>query len=213
MSRVNLFLGTTLLLLTGCLGEVSVNRSLRMRDGEQSRHGLTSVNGNIRVGEECRIGGPCQSVNGHITIGHSTEVADVHTVNGAVDLGREVLVDGDLGTVNGSIECAEGTWVRRDIETVNGSIRLLRTEVGDDVTTHNGDIHLLDGTEVHGDVRVRRVTGRTDRSRPLRIVVGEGSVVHGDVINRQDRFPVEVHLARGARVEGEILGAEVIRPQ
>jgi len=213
MSHRSLFLGTALLLLTGCLGEVSVNRSLRVRDGEHLHHGLTTVNGSIRVGEACRIGGPCRSVNGHIDIGRSSEVADVHTVNGAIDIGREVEVNGDLGAVNGSVECAEGTRVRRDIETVNGHIRLVRTEVADDVTTRNGDIHLLEGTEVHGDVRVRRISGRNERSKPLRIVIGEDSVVRGDIVNEQDRFKVEVHIAPGGRVEGEIRGAEVIRPQ
>lgn len=211
MSRILPALAAALLLLTaGC--NLAVNRSLRMADGEQRSEGLNTVNGSITIGRDCRLGGPARTVNGRIRVGEGSEVETLQAVNGRIELGARVSVEGDVEAVNGSVTIAAGSRVDGDVSSVNGHIVLEDVDVHHDVATHNGDIDLEGGTVVGGDVVVKKSGGRSDRTRVLAITLSGRSVVRGDIVVEERDIEVEVRIEEGSEVRGRVVGATVIRP-
>jgi len=219
---LNLLVGLSLV-LAGC----GVNKSIHVADGEVLESGRSTVNGNVSIGAGCEVRGACRTVNGRVTVGAGSRVGGLQTVNGSIKLADEVSVDGDLGTVNGSITLAEnvtvdgsvdtvngsfaiepGGSISSDVATVNGSIRVTSSRVGGSLFTTNGDISLLDHSQVAGDVIVKGKTRHDRKHREIRI--SGGSVVEGDIIVRYAKRKVTVILSDGGQVKGEIRNAEVI---
>ena len=87
----------TIWALAAC--DVSVNRSIRVADGESVEGDRITVNGRIRIGSGAEVRGDCQTVNGRITVGDDSRVGSLSTVNGRIMLGQNVTVEGDLATV------------------------------------------------------------------------------------------------------------------
>jgi len=167
----------------------------------------SSINKSIRV-ESGASAGDVDSVNGAIRIGSGAAVRSVDSVNGAISLDRDVTVEKDVEAVNGAIELAAGGQVGGSVSTVNGGIRVSDSRVAADVTTVNGTLRLLDGTAVEGDVRVRKPWGwGGGRDKPVRVEIGEGVRVSGDLIFER---PVELRMHDSASVGG-IVGDEVTR--
>ncbi len=183
----------------------SVNGSVRI--GADALVGdLDTVNGTIRVGSRSRAG-RIESVNGGIHIASGAEVAGIQAVNGSIELEHDALVKGDVDSVNGEIHGAAGSRIGGSIKTVNGGIDLDRMTVEGDLTTYQGRIKLT-GTEVHGDVHVRKSRGGWSwfgRDKATSVVIGPGTVVHGDL-----HFEKRVHLdiAESAQI-GAIHGDDV----
>jgi hypothetical protein len=183
-----------------------VNRSYNIEDGTTRSSGIRTVNGSVRVGSDCKIGGECRTVNGRVELGDRSSSGSLHTVNGRVEVGARCEVDGDVTTVNGSVTCGPETQVEADVTTVNGTIRLSGTRVGRNVELVNGDVLLEDGAVVAGDIVISGSGNESD----VEIRIGPGSVVEGDVRARASR-EVRVILVGDGEVRGEIRGAEVIR--
>jgi predicted acyltransferase (DUF342 family) len=64
---------------------------------------------------------------------------------------------------------------------------------------------------VYGDIIIKRSTNFTRRLRRLNIRIADGSVVKGDIINRDRDLDVKVYLETGGSVIGRIEHAEVIK--
>lgn len=203
-------LAVLLLVSLGHSIDITVNRSIRVEDGERKSGSLTTVNGSIYVGKEARVTGTCRSVNGKIRIGESSRVKRLQTVNGGVEVAEDAYVGSDIESVNGPISCGRGVYVRGSVESVNGPIELERTTVHKDITTYNGTITLEDRSVVERDIIIKENKGSTNRRKPLDIYLRDRSVVEGDIIVKQDDFEVIVHL-EGGRVEGKIIGATIER--
>lgn len=193
-----------------CHCDASVNRSIRLRDGEHSG-GQTSVNGSIYVGARCRVDGDCRTVNGSIQVGDDSQVGGLDTVNGRITLAARVEVDGSASTVNGSIHSGSGSKIHGRLTTVNGRIELKQSEVDEDLSTVNGDILLLDRSRVHGDIVIKGRRGHFSGHRHLEIRIENGSVVEGNIDVRDPENKVEVYISKDADVKGEIRNAKVIR--
>lgn len=167
---------------------------------------FSTVNKSIHVDDNSIIGN-VDSVNGSIRIGAGSVVKSVETVNGSIHLGDGVKVENGIEAVNGSVILAPGCEVGGKVETVNGSIRLENTRVSADIETVNGGIRLLSGTEVVGNVVVRKPGGWnfSGHSKPVKVEIGENVQVHGDLVFEH---AVELMLHDSAKV-GEIIGDEV----
>ena len=167
---------------------------------------VSTVNKSIRIDDNSTAGN-VDSVNGSVRIGDSSVVKSVDTVNGSIKLGNDVRVERGVDSVNGAVTLKPGCRVDGNVDTVNGSIRLQDTVVGGDITTVNGAIRLLEGTEVSGNVVVRKPNGwsHNNRRKPVKVEIGENVLVQGDLVFEH---PVELHLHDSARV-GEIIGEEV----
>ncbi len=189
----------------GC--NVSVNKSIRIDDGETRNSGFSTVNGNITIGNNCNIRGDCNTVNGRIEVGDNTELEGLHTVNGSIELGENTTVE-EVGTVNGGITCDKGTVISGDIGTINGGIRLTKTIVKHDIETHNGDITLKGESRVLGNIYIEEIKG--NNNKVLVIKITEDSVVEGDITVEDRDRKVEVILLDGGKVSGNIEGAKVI---
>lgn len=181
-----------------------INRGITV-DSEEMVGDLSSVNGGIRVAEGASAE-KVSTVNGSIDIDDGAEVYSASTVNGGISIGAAVTVKNSLDTVNGGISTRAGTTVEDSIETVNGRVRLRDTEVGGDIETSNGDIEVLDGSRVEGDILVKGRRHWWDRffdfsNRPPEIEIDTNSSVLGDIHLYRE---VELKIADGA-VVGEII--------
>lgn len=166
----------------------------------------STVNKSIRI-DDNSTAGDINSVNGSIRIGANSFVKSVESVNGSIGLGNDVTVDRGVEAVNGAITLHPGCEVGGDVETVNGGIRLQNTRVSGDVETVNGQTRILEGSEVSGNVVVRKPNGWSinKRRQPVRVEIGKDVLVHGDLIFEQ---AVELKIHDTAKV-GEIIGDEV----
>ncbi len=191
------------LTVAGC----GVNKSYRIDDGTTRSEGILTVNGSIKIGSDCRIGGNCTTVNGRIEVGDRTQVEELKTVNGRITVGEDCLIDGDLGTVNGRARCGSGSRITGDVGTVNGDITLDGARVEHDVTTVNGDVELSAGAFVGGDIVS---AGGSKSASTVEIRIADGSIVAGDVRVKGKR-KVRVVFCGGGEVQGKIQGAEVVR--
>ncbi len=167
---------------------------------------VSTVNKSIRISDNS-ISGDVDSVNGSIRIGANAVVESVESVNGSINLEDGVRVGRSIEAVNGSVTLEPGCEVGGSVQTVNGGIRLHNTVVSGDVDTVNGGIRLLEGTEVVGNVMVRKPGGWnfSKRNKLIRVEIGENVRVHGNLIFEQ---AVELRLHDSASV-GEIIGDEV----
>jgi predicted acyltransferase (DUF342 family) len=195
--------------ILGC--RASINGGLSVEDGQKVNHDLLSINGSIWVGTECRIRGWCRSINGSIEIGDSSQITGLQSINGQLNLGRNVWIKSGLMSINGSIQCEPGCRIGNDIRTVNGSIQIDSTEVKGDISTHNGDIRLAGGSVVRGNVIIRHSKNENHRDRrPIQIDIDGRSLVEGNVEVRDPDVDVEVRLSNGGRLAGKAVGAKVI---
>ena len=174
--------------------------------GDSSKY--RTVNSSIKIGANNKAG-DLGSVNGSITVGDGSLVGSIGSVNGSIKVGNDVTVDGDIEAVNGAITLRSGCDVGGYIETVNGGVRVENTKVAGNIETVNGGLNILDGSEVTGNVVVRKPGGwswgTNSRRKPVRVEIGENVVVHGDLVFEH---AVELRLHDSAKV-GEIIGDEV----
>ena len=215
-------------LLLALPAHASVNKSITIDAGATSA-GASTVNGKVTVGAGATVTGEVSSVNGSIRIEEGATVADAETVNGglrvadkvrsrnlstvngAIDVARDVSVDGGVSAVNGRITVGGGSKVANDLGNVNGEIELDGSEVGGDVSTVNGDIELAGGAVVMGDLIVEKPSGWNSSKRTPRIVIGPGSRVEGVI--RLER-EVKLYISDSAEVggvEGEMTLDDAVR--
>ena len=122
-----------------------VNRSISIAAG-LAVGDVSTVNGGIRL-SEAAIAGEVHTVSGSIELGARSRVDSAATVNGGIGIGEEVIASGAVSTVNGDIAVDAGSEIER-----NGEILLENPRIGGDLETANGDITLLQGATVEGDI-------------------------------------------------------------
>jgi DUF4097 and DUF4098 domain-containing protein YvlB len=208
----------TLLMVVPAFG-ASLNKSIKIEAGGESS-GATSVNGSITIGADAVVTGDVKTVNGSIRVGSGASIQNastvnggvkiaanvqaenLSTVNGAVKVGESATVDGEIEAVNGSVSVKKGSKIARSISNVNGQIELSGAEVGGDVSTVTGDVDIVDGTVVKGDLIVEKPGNwgwGNSKNRKPRIVIGPGSTVEG-VIDLEHE--VELYVSATAKVGG-----------
>lgn len=208
-----------LLALAGCNG---VNQRLVIEDGEVVDRDLSNINGSIRVGAECEVTGEVSNINGSIQIGSDSRIGesisninghvalhagvevggDVSSTNGHVEIGEGAVVQGTVNTTNGRIELAQNARVDGGVSTTNGRIRLTRAEVGS-ITSHNGDVELLEGSTVQGELNMKKSGGMNLGDDP-EVIIGRDVTVAGPLVFERE---VTLRIHESAEV-GEINGAE-----
>jgi DUF4097 and DUF4098 domain-containing protein YvlB len=197
----------------------AVNKSVKIEAGSDSS-GATSVNGSITIGADAVVTGDVQTVNGSIKVASGARIEDAETVNGsvkiasnveseslstvngAVTVGEASTVDGDIETVNGGVSVDTGAKVAKSVSNVNGKIELSGAEVGGDVGTVTGNVDVIDGTVVKGDLIVDKPSNwgwGNKKNRKPRIVIGPGSTIEG-VIKLEHE--VELYVSTTASVGG-----------
>lgn len=219
MTKAVFTIGLLVVLMVVPAFGASVNKSIKVEAGGESS-GATSVNGSVTVGENAVVSGDVTTVNGAVRVDAGARVEDASTVNGAVRIGDSVQAD-DLSTVNGSIKVGEsariageieavngritvekGTTVADDVSNVNGQIDLAGTEVGGNVSTVSGDINIVEGSVIDGDVIVEKpgnwIFGKSKQRKP-RVVIGPGSTVKGVIELERE---VELFISETASVGG-----------
>ncbi len=174
-------------------------------DNDEQVGDVSSVNGSIQLSDGASAN-KVSTVNGSIDLDSEVVISSAHTINGGIRVGENSVVNGSLETVNGGISTEPGTEVTATIETVNGRLRLRDTKVGENVETSNGDIELLYGSVVEGDVVVRGRRHWWDRffnfsNREPELTIDAESSVLGDIHLYQE---VELNIEAGA-VTGEII--------
>jgi hypothetical protein len=121
-------------------------------------------------------------------------------VNGSVAVGTGAHISGSLGAVNGALRGAGGAIIDGDVRTVNGPIELRGVTVRGAVGNHAGDVRLLDGTLVEGDLELKEPDHSSKHSDA--VVIGVGVQVRG-VLRAARPVRLFVHpSARLAHIEG-----------
>ncbi len=206
--------------LAGCDG--ALNRDIAIADGVRNASGGITVNGRIDVGSGAEVIGDLRTVNGGVRIGSGAHTRDLDSINGSITLAERVQagsvatvngalvvgggcrIGGSLGAVNGSVKGAGGAIVDGDVRTVNGPIELRGVTVRGRIGNHAGDVRLLDGTQVEGDVELAEPDHASKRSDA--VVVGVGVQVRG--VLRAAR-PIRLFVHPSARI-GRIEGATAV---
>jgi hypothetical protein len=215
-------------LLVALPAHASVNKSIAIEAGATA-DGASTVNGKVTVGAGATVTGEVSSVNGSVRIEEGATVADAETVNGAlrvadkvrsrslstvngsIDIGSDVTVDGEVSAVNGRISVGGGSKVANNLGNVNGDIELEASEVGGNVSTINGDVELAEGAVIMGDLIIEKPGGWNSSKRKPRIVIGPGSRVEGVIKLERE---VELYISESAEVggvEGEMTMDDAVR--
>lgn len=197
----------------------SINKSIKIEAGSESS-GASSVNGSITIGENAVVTGGVRTVNGSIRIDSSASIRnattvngrikaadgvqarDLSTVNGSVTVGEGANIDGEIEAVNGRITVGKATTVAEDVSNVNGQIKLSGAEIGGDVSTMNGDVEIVEGSVVKGDVIVEKPSNwgwGDSKNRKPRIVIGPGATVEGVIDLERE---VDLFISDAASVGG-----------
>ena len=223
--------GLLVLLMAVPVYGASVNKSIKIDAGSES-DGATSVNGSITVGDGAVVTGSLNTVNGKVRIGDDATIEDASTVNGSMKVGDNVTADeletvngsisvgtgsriaGEIDTVNGGITLEKGTVAASNVGNVNGSIELEGSEVGGNIQTVTGDVHLSDASTVKGDIVIEKPSmwsfGSKNNKMP-KVVIGPGSVVEGKIILERE---VKLYISESAEVggvEGEMSMDDAVR--
>ena len=231
LTKTTFTIGLLVMLLTVPAFGASINKSIKVGAGEESS-GATSVNGSISVGENAVVTGSVNTVNGSIRVDSGATIEDastvnggvrladnvkandLSTVNGAVKVGESATVDGEIEAVNGSINVRKGSSVSDGVSNVNGHIELIGAEIGADVTTVTGDVDVVEGAVIKGNLIVEERGGwgwgKSNQRKP-RIVIGPGSSVKGVIRLEQE---VELFISETAEVggvEGKMTTADAVR--
>ena len=231
MTKSTFTIGLLMVLLTVPAFGASINKSVKVEAGGES-DGASSVNGSITVGEDAVVTGGVSTVNGSIRvdsgatiedastvnggvrIADKVQAEDLSTVNGAIKVGQSVTVDGEIEAVNGSIMVEKGSKISSNVSNVNGHIELSGAEVGGDVSTVSGDVDVIDGSVINGDLVVEKRSGWSwgnSTKRKPRIVIGPGSSVKGTIKLEQE---VELFISETAEVggvEGKMSMSDAVR--
>lgn len=231
LTKTTFTIGLLIMLMTVPVFGASINKSIKIEAGGES-DGASSVNGSITVGENAVVQGGVNTVNGSIRvdsgaaienastvnggvrIADNVQADDLSTVNGAIKVGKSAMIDGEIDAVNGSIRVEKGSRISRDVSNVNGHIELSGAVVGGDVSTVSGDVDVMDGTVIQGDLVVEKRGGwgwGNSTKRKPRIVIGPGSSVKGTIKLEQE---VELFISESAEVggvEGKMSMSDAVR--
>jgi DUF4097 and DUF4098 domain-containing protein YvlB len=180
-------------------GASTVNGSITIGENAVINGDSETVNGSIRVGSGVTLG-VASTVNGKISIADNVRMRSISTVNGGVNVGAATSIDGGVEAVNGGISIENGAIVSESVSNVNGEIQLSGSTVGGNVTTVNGDLRVIDGAAIRGDIVVEKASGWQWRKKDRpKIIIGPGSSVDGIIrLGRE----VDLFISDSARVGG-----------
>jgi cytoskeletal protein CcmA (bactofilin family) len=192
-------------------GQSSVNGSITVGSKATVTGELETVNGAIRVDDDATVE-ELQTVNGSIRVGSNVHTGDISGVNGSIRLGSNVVVEGEISVVNGRISTETGTRISRDVNNVNGEFQISGSIIGGSLTTVNGDVWLMDRSELQGDLVVEMPSGwNSQGQRDPSIIIGAGSTVKGE-IRLERKVKLYIHdTATVAGVSGEMTLADAVR--
>lgn len=224
MNKAVFTIGLLVLLMSAPAFAGSVNKSVKVPAGTEAT-GASSVNGSVTVGADAIVSGNVKTVNGSVRVGPGATIEnaatvngsvridagvrafDVTTVNGTIKVGESVTVAGEIEAVNGKIIVATGTSVASNVGNVNGEIELSGVQIGGNVSTVSGNVDILDGTVIEGDLLVEKPGGWSwGKKRKPRIVIGPGSRIVGGIDLERE---VDLYISDNASV-GTVRGVMTI---
>jgi hypothetical protein len=216
------------LMLAACVS--GVNGSVEVAAGS-SVSDASTVNGSVHVGPKAKAdkastvngsveladgahAGEVSTVNGHVTLGQHASAGSVETVNGAITLESGATVAGDVSAVNGALNLESGSTVKGTLTNVNSHITVNGAQIGNGITTVNGDMDITGNAVVDGGIKVKKPEDNgvfgihfgTDNIP--RIVIGPGVTVNGPLTFERQ---VQLYISDQAHVSGPITGAQAVK--
>lgn len=188
----------------------SINETVHIKDGETRDSGIMSVNGGIIIGQDCKVLGDCNTVNGKIKIGKNSIVKSIHSVNGPVYVEDNSIVKGGITTVNGAIKTSANVNIDGDITSVNGRISLDSTRIAGHIETVNGDVVLTSASVVEKDIFIKGKSKWSDEKRYVEIRLEQGSQVLGDIEAEDKQISVTIFLSEDSKILGDVINAEIV---
>ena len=181
---------------------MSIDKDYKIGDGETRNKDFYTVDGNIDVGANAKIGA-AKTVDGDITIREGSITRTLATVDGDIKLEASVLVDGSLNTVDGNVIVAEHCEIAGNIRAIDGKIEIKGSSIKGEIRIASGGV-FLSGSQVEGSIIVKK-TPRDSGARAL-IDIGPDSVVDS-IIVKGDSDKVSLRIHNSAMI-GNIKGAQ-----
>jgi DUF4097 and DUF4098 domain-containing protein YvlB len=199
---------TFIIFLISCTA--TINETVYVKDGEVRNKDITSINGGIIIGNDCKVHGSCRAVNGEIRVGQKSVVSELQSVNGNITVGPASTIRGDIEAVNGEILTDPGVQVTGDVSSINGNIVLQNTIISNNLETVNGDISLKDSTIVEKNIFVKWKSKFSDDKRQVDIYIQNGSRVMGNIEVEDKKISVRVYVSSDSKILGDVIDAEII---
>lgn len=159
----------------------ATNKSVKVSEGLTVKR-VSSVNGTVSI-EDNVTATHVSNVNGRISIANNVSVDRVKIINGNISIGDGFRAREFVETVNGNISIDEASTVGNNIASVNGNIDLDNVYVGGNIETKNGNVYLLNGTVIEGDVVFAgRPNSNNIRNRPPTLKIDSDSLIKGQII-------------------------------
>ncbi len=155
--------------------------------------------------------GDCRSVHGNIFFDEGATARKVMSVNGVIEIRDRARIEKSMEAVNGPVQIGREVDSFGAIKSINGSIELVSSYVVKNSSTINGNISLLDGSRVRGDIVIKENKGTEGGIRRIKIVLQNGSVVKGDILVKDKNVEVKVYIDASSAVKGKVVGAEVVQ--
>jgi hypothetical protein len=158
---------------------------------------------------------PMETITRDIWLAPGTQAQSLHSFTGAITLGRDARVAGNVETTNGELVLEPGSEVTGRLWNNTGAIRIEAAHVGGRVSTTYGDIYVGADSRLDGGITVekRNVFGLSfgdfrigipvGRSTPPRVVIGPRARVAGVL---RFKRKVELLVSESATI-GPIEGA------
>jgi DUF4097 and DUF4098 domain-containing protein YvlB len=140
-------------------------------------------------------------------VGDNSEIHKLQSVNGRIDIGQSVEVRDDISAINGSVEIDRNSRIAGEVTTINGNISMTGTIAERNIETVNGNILLQDRSEVLGDIIISKGDSET---RAVKIELLNGSIVHGDIRVENPQREVVIYKSEDSEIKGETGNARLV---
>jgi cytoskeletal protein CcmA (bactofilin family) len=156
-----------------------------------------------------------ESITRDIALPARAHAGSVHSMSGAITLGRDSRVIGDVETGNGEIFLERGVEITGKLANTTGTIRIDGARVGGRVSTTYGDIYIGADSRIDGGILVnkRSVIGLSfgdlklgfpiGSRTPPRVIIGPRATVAGVL---RFKRKVELLVSESATI-GPVIGA------
>jgi acetyltransferase-like isoleucine patch superfamily enzyme len=207
MNYLNVVFLLFLLVFLSC--NTAINKSITIENGETHYDDYNTINGNILIGENCKVYGSCRAVNGNVKMGKGSYVESLISVNGRISIAENCTVSDEVLSVNGAIDINRGSEITHKVSTVNGSIQLSGVKVNGSIKTVNGNIFLENGSVVEKDVIIDTDKHNRSVKDELDIFLSLESVVKGKIEVKGSNTLVTVHLGPNCKILGDVINAKL----
>lgn len=198
-----------ILLLLSFAMAFSQEQEVVVAAGQVHSGNINTIDADITVLPGARVTGRVRSTNGDIYVEENARVQKIINTNGDIFLDSGVRVDQKVQNTYGDIRVKDTGTLYGNVLNEYGDIRINGSYLNQHVKNRHGEIILTGNTHVRRNVVILNRHGNTESVNPIRIYLGDGVVIDGNVTAQRDADMVELEMYN-SDVNGNIAHVEVI---